>query len=69
MSELATYIGLDDGKHLLLFSDVLLFVGIGGGLGYLLRFVGLRYRFGTIAEVVFTLAGGAVVLLQHRHNA
>ena len=63
MSELATYIGLDDGKHLLLFSDVLLFVGIGGGLGYLLRFVGLRYRFGTIAEVVFTLAGGAVVLL------
>ena len=69
MGELATYLGLGNGKHLLLFSDILLFVGIGGGLGFTLRFLGLRYRFGTIAEVVFAIAGGAIILLQHRHNA
>jgi len=69
MGEIATYLGLSNGKHLLLFSDVLLFIGIGGSLGFALRFLGLRYRFGNIAEVIFAVSSGAIILLQHRHNA
>ena len=66
---IAQTVGVDSGKGLLLLADALLFIGIGGALGFTLRFAALRHRFGSIAEVVFAIMSGALVLIQHRHNA
>lgn len=66
---LAQNVGVDSGKGLLLVADALLFIGMGGALGFALRFSALRHRFGSIAEVIFAVMSGALVLIQHRHNA
>ena len=56
-------------QALILITDGFLVFGIASSVGLCLRFLALRYRVGTILELVFTVSAYAILLIQHQNGA
>ena len=58
-----------DAHTLLHIADGSTFVGLGGALGFLLRFLSGRHAYGTIGEISFSMSAAATLLFEHRNHA